>query len=66
VFVAKAGILSGAFYLHATALFVTALAMAELQAIGFPYAISLYGFVSAATFFVPGLKYYRQSCAASD
>jgi serine/threonine-protein kinase len=61
VFVVKAGILSGAFYFQAAALFATSLVMAVLQSRGFDYGITLFGLVSAATFFLPGLKYYRQS-----
>jgi serine/threonine-protein kinase len=61
VFVAKAGILSGLFYLQAAAMFATALAMAELQRRGLDWGISLYGLVSAAAFFLPGWKYYHQS-----
>ena len=63
VFVAKAGILSGLFYLQAAAMFATALVMAELQRNGLDWGISLYGLVSAAAFFLPGWKYYRQSRA---
>jgi serine/threonine-protein kinase len=63
VFVAKAGILSGLFYLQAAAMFATALAMAELQRRGLDWGISLYGLVSAAAFFLPGWKYYHQSRA---
>lgn len=56
VFVVKAGILSGSFYAQATALFITALAMAR-----FPdYGHLIFGVVSAACFFFPGLKYHRQ------
>ncbi len=62
VFTAKAGILSGAFYVHAAALFAAAVLMAIMQSYGFSYSITFFGFVSAATFFIPGLKYYRQSC----
>jgi hypothetical protein len=61
VFIVKAGILSGAFYFHAAALFATSIVMAVLQSRGFEYGITLFGLVSAATFFLPGLKYYRQS-----
>jgi eukaryotic-like serine/threonine-protein kinase len=60
VFVAKAGILSGIFYLQAAAMFATALVMAELQRRGIDYGVTLYGLVSAAAFFLPGWKYYRQ------
>lgn len=61
VFVAKAGILSGVFYLQAAAMFATALVMAELQRRGLDYGVTLYGIVSALAFFLPGWKYYRQS-----
>ena len=55
-FVIKAGILSGSFYLHAGALFLTAVLMAV-----FPkYSLTLFGVVSAACFFFSGLKYYRR------
>ncbi|MEM1304068.1 MAG: serine/threonine protein kinase, partial [Planctomycetota bacterium] len=64
VFVVKAGILAGAFYFHAAALYVTALLMAALQSYGLDYDVTLFGIVSAATFFIPGLKYYRQSRAS--
>ncbi|HVV98773.1 MAG TPA: serine/threonine-protein kinase [Planctomycetaceae bacterium] len=57
VFLVKAGILSGAFYVQAIALFLTAFVMAW-----FPdYGVTIFGVVSALCFFVPGLKYYRQS-----
>jgi hypothetical protein len=61
VFVAKAGILSGLFYLQAVAMFATALVMAVMQRRGIDYGTSLYGLISAAAFFLPGWKYYRQS-----
>lgn len=65
VFVVKAGILSGAFYLEAAALFVTAILMAWWQRIGKQLdeptlSLTLYGVVSAATFLLPGLKYHLQ------
>ena len=56
VFVVKAGTLSGQFYLAAAAYFITSLVMAIVPQIGH----LVFGVVSAATFFVPGLKYYRQ------
>ena len=64
VFLVKAGILSGRFYVESVALFVTGLVMAGIQSLsrshGFPdFGITLFGVVSAATFFFPGLKYYR-------
>ncbi|HUG91038.1 MAG TPA: serine/threonine-protein kinase [Planctomycetaceae bacterium] len=61
VFLVKAGILSGAFYLQAVVLFGTALAMALIRASEWPdFSILLFGVVSGACFFVPGLKYHRQ------
>lgn len=61
VFLAKAGMLSGGFYLHALALFATSLVMAAMTQSGKQdYSVSLFGIVSALTFFIPGLKYYRQ------
>ncbi|HEY4312155.1 MAG TPA: serine/threonine-protein kinase [Pirellulales bacterium] len=60
VFVVKAGTLSGQFYFQAAALFATALGMALLQRYEIPLALTLFGVVSAACFFLPGLKYYRQ------
>jgi len=56
VFLVKAGILSGWFYIQAAALFLTAILMALFP----PYAHLIFGIVSAACFFFPGLKYYRQ------
>src|SRR5262245_6246528 len=60
VFLAKAGILSGEFYVPAVALFATAGLMAY-----FPrYAHFIFGVVSACCFFFPGVKYYRQRLGA--
>lgn len=56
VFFAKAGILSGAFYVQAAVLFLTSLVMCVAPA----WQHLIFGVVSAACFFVPGLKYYRQ------
>ena len=56
VFLVKAGILTGAFYVQAAALFVTAGLMALLP----DWAHIIFGVVAAACFFFPGLKYYRQ------
>ena len=56
VFLFKAGTLSGQFYVYAFAYAATAVLMAAL-----PDAQHLlFGAVSAVSFFVPGLKYYRQ------
>ncbi len=60
VFVVKAGTLSGQFYFQAAALFATALAMALLERFDIPLGLTLFGLVSAACFFFPGLKYYWQ------
>jgi serine/threonine-protein kinase len=60
VFLAKAGILSGEFYLWAALLFLTAIPMALYPR----YAHFNFGVVSAACFFFPGLKYYRQRLRA--
>jgi serine/threonine-protein kinase len=60
VFLAKAGILSGEFYIWAVLLFLTAIPMAI-----FPdYSHFIFGAVSACCFFFPGLKYYRQRLRA--
>jgi serine/threonine protein kinase len=66
VFVVKAGILSGAFYLQAAALFATSLVMAILERQGSDAGITVYGVVAAAAFFLPGWKYYRQSRVAGE
>jgi len=56
VFLVKAGMLSGWFYLAAAACFVTAVLMSVFPDVG----LLLFGGVSAVCFFYPGLKYYRQ------
>jgi len=56
VFIIKAGILSGTFYIQAVVMFKTAILMAS-----FPeYAMTLFGFASAACFFSAGWKYSRR------
>lgn len=61
VFLAKAGILSGSFYIQSVMMFATALVMAAVEHSDLPnFSVSLFGVVSALTFFIPGLKYYRQ------
>lgn len=56
VFLVKAGTLSGQFYVQAAVLYATAGLM-----VVFPrYEHLIFGIVSAACFFFPGLKYYRQ------
>ena len=59
-FLVKAGMLSGQFYIQAIALFITA----GLMTIWPDYAHLIFGTVSAACFFFPGLKYYRQRLRA--
>jgi serine/threonine-protein kinase len=66
VFLVKAGILSGRFYAESAALFATAAAMAVLQRYEIPLGITLFGAVSAACFFFPGLKYHRQRIASDE
>lgn len=56
VFLVKAGMLSGTFYIQALVLFLTAFPMAWYPTWGH----TLFGVVSAGCFFFPGLKYYRQ------
>ena len=60
VFFAKAGILSGVFYVQAAVLFATALVMCLVPT----YQHVIFGLVSAACFFVPGYKYFRQRLRA--
>ena len=56
MFFAKAGILSGVFYIQSIVLFSTGLVMC-----GAPqFQHILFGLVSGGCFFIPGLKYYRQ------
>ncbi len=61
VFLAKAAMLSGVFYIQAVALCATGLVMAwmQRQSVMPNLAVSLFGVVSAISFFVPGWKYYR-------
>ncbi len=56
VFLVKAGILSGQFYLHAAVMFITAIVMMLKP----DCDMIVFGFVSAGCFFVAGLKYYRR------
>ncbi|MCA9079126.1 MAG: serine/threonine protein kinase [Planctomycetaceae bacterium] len=55
VFLAKAGILSGEFYLHAVVLFLTAIPMALFPS----FALTIFGVVSALAFFLSGLKFHQ-------
>ena len=56
VFVVKAGILTGAFYIPAVILFLTAVPMALYPA----WAHTIFGTITALCFFIPGLKFYLQ------
>ncbi len=60
MFFAKAGILSGVFYIQSAALFATSLVMCGLP----QFQHILFGLVSGGCFFLPGLKYYRQRAGA--
>ncbi len=60
VFFVKAGILTGTFYVQAGLNFLTAGIMAAFPDVG----VTIFGVVSAASFFVPGWKYYRQRARA--
>jgi len=56
VFFFKSGTLSGEFYIWVLAYYATAVAMAIMP----DYGHLIFGVVSALSFFLPGLKYYRQ------
>jgi serine/threonine-protein kinase len=66
IFLVKAGMLTGQFYIQSAALFATAIVMAVLQRYQIHVGITLFGAVSAGCFFFPGLKYYRQQRAADE
>jgi serine/threonine protein kinase len=66
VFLVKAGTLSGIFYVPALVLFATSPLMAMIQQSSLPnLSITLFGMVSALSFFLPGLKYYREKSERS-
>jgi serine/threonine-protein kinase len=56
VFLAKAGMLSGVFYITAAGLYLTAIPMCVWPKFG-PL---MFGFASGLCFFIPGLWYHRQ------
>lgn len=61
VFLVKASLLDGRFYFQAGILFATAGVMTLIQSSNLPdVSVGLYGLVSGLSFFIPGLKYYRQ------
>jgi serine/threonine-protein kinase len=64
VFTVKGGLLSGEFYFHAAALYLTAVLMVPLMAWYPPAGVMLFGVAIALCFFQPGLKYYRQQARA--
>lgn len=59
VFVGKAGVLSGEFYVQAIAMFACSILMALFPSIG----LTIFGIASALTFFVPGWKFHRELMA---
>jgi eukaryotic-like serine/threonine-protein kinase len=62
VFLIKAAMLNGVFYIYAAALCLTGLVMAHLQHQSqLPnLGLTVFGVVSFFCFFLPGWKYYRQ------
>jgi serine/threonine-protein kinase len=62
MFLVKAGVLTGIFYVAAIVMFATAVLMAR-----FPdYGVLMFGVAIAGCFFFPGLKYYRQRRAGGQ
>jgi serine/threonine-protein kinase len=63
VFLMKASVLSGTFYIQAAALFAVAPLMALWPRMldGPNFAITTFGLVGGACFFIPGWKYWRQA-----
>jgi serine/threonine-protein kinase len=61
IFLAKAGILSGSFYIYGILLYLTAGLMALFPSVG----ITIFGLVGGACFFVPGLQYHLRRLRAS-
>ena len=61
VFLVKASILSGRFYIQAVAMFLTGVVMSLIPLWPIPdLRLALFGVVSGLSFFVPGWKYHRQ------
>ena len=61
VFLVKAGILSGKFYIQAAILYATAFVMVWLQLHPhYDCGLTLYGAILGLSFFVPGWKYWKQ------
>lgn len=67
VFVVKAGILSGKFYITAAGMYVTTFLMALLQRNpAWDFGLTLYGVAVGLGFFLPGWKYWRQRADAAQ
>jgi eukaryotic-like serine/threonine-protein kinase len=65
VFLVKAGILSGKFYIQSGVLFATSFVMALLhRRPDYDYGLTVFGFAMGLCFFLPGWKYWRQRVAA--
>lgn len=65
VFLVKAGILSGKFYVQAGAMYVVAFVMAALHRFPrYDYGLSVFGVAMGLCFFLPGWKYWRQRVRA--
>lgn len=66
VFLTKAGILSGKFYIQAVALYATSFAMAVLHRNPqWDFGLTLFGLVMGLCFALPGWKYWKQRAAAN-
>jgi len=67
VFLVKAGILSGKFYIQSAVLYATSFAMALLHRTpGWDCGLTLFGFVMGLCFALPGWKYWKQRQAAGN
>lgn len=62
VFLVKAAILSGEFYIYAAVMFGTSIAMAVWP----QAAVMIFGIVASLSFFIPGWKYHRQRRQRAD
>lgn len=61
VFLVKAAVLSGHFYIHSGAMFLTAVVMSLIPLWPIPdVRLGLFGVTSGLCFFLPGLKYHKQ------
>ncbi len=67
VFLVKAGILSGTFYIQAIVLYATAFVMIALQKNPHgDFGLTLYGLALGLSFFIPGWKYWKQRVATKS